>query len=70
MPTLQDKVDAALDAAVFENGYTALMYHTSTEVAVDLCTYCAELELEAPDQVALCVADYQQWYDQEGGHSA
>jgi hypothetical protein len=60
---LQYKVDNALDIAVFENGYVELMTQPTSEVAKDLCTYCASLEDEEVDRVEACVQDYQQWWE-------
>lgn len=59
---LQKKVDRALDAAVFENGYEALMTYGAREVAIDLCTYDPELENEDLDAVEKRVLDYKAWY--------
>jgi hypothetical protein len=62
---MQKKVDRALDAAVFENGYTDLMTQGADEVATDLCTYDEEfegLDGEELGEIEKCVADYQKWY--------
>lgn len=63
---LQQKVDGALDAAVFENGYAGLMQDDPLNVAVDLCTYCPALETTDVEQVKVCVVDYQAWYEKHG----
>lgn len=59
---LQKKVDRALDAAVFENGYVELMTLGPEEVAVDLCTYDDAMENEDLNEVTKCVTDYIAWY--------
>jgi hypothetical protein len=66
MSTLQDKVNEALDTAVFENSYRDLMYQTPKEVADDLCSFSSNLEDEDVVDVAKCVLDYQTWYRLEG----
>jgi hypothetical protein len=70
--SLQSRVDRALDAAVFENGYRELMGQGADEVTVDLCTYDPEMEDlarasdEAPDEIQRCVQDYMDWYARQG----
>lgn len=65
---LQDRVNAALDAAVFENGYRELMTQTPFEVAVDLCDYSPEVEDEDVKAVTACVKDYQKWFEENEAH--
>jgi hypothetical protein len=62
MRTLQHLVDRALDAAVFENGYTDLMGQSPHEVALDLCTYDAALQHVGTGRVEVYVKDYIDWY--------
>ena len=60
--TLQDKVNKALDAAVFENSYVELMSSSAREVAEDLCVYSREFEKEEIKNVIPCVEDYKSWF--------
>lgn len=60
--SLQQRVDSALNTAVFENGYTNLMHRLPSYVAEDLRSSCQDLEDEKSIPLALCVLSYQQWY--------
>lgn len=66
--SLQDRVNEALDIAVFENDYRELMDADAGEVASDLMDNCSELEPASQgdepdddyeDAVKACVLDYQ-----------
>jgi len=65
MSSLQKKVDELLDAAVFEAGYTDLMFQFPEEVALDLCTFSAVMRHEKVADVVPCVRDYQKWYQHD-----
>jgi len=55
----REVVERNLNVAVDENGYTELLEWEPEQVAIDLCTYCPELDQIDPLELTALVADWQ-----------
>ena len=62
MTNLKDQVTNALDTAIFENNYIALLGMPDDEVVLDLMLYDADLEQASSDEVQRYVEAYRADY--------